>query len=806
MKQLLVGAVLATLLACPAMPPPPPPSCDGGCPDTDAGTGGCGPGTFTTSTGQCQRVGWTTCDAGFTTDPTGWTCRAVVERCDAGQAAFPGEGCSALGWSVCPAGFTPTATSCEPVLPSAACTGATRAALGQTNCVPVGDCSAPFPPPAATVFVDADGGVDATHFRTIAAALSAAPAGATIAIADGRYAESLKPTRPVKLVGRCPSRVSLVGNPGIELIRTRDVELESLTVRDSILAARLELGASLRLRHVVLEDNLRSGIQALDRGTQVVLDDVVIRGTAPDPATATFGQGIAMGSAAQLTLTDVELRGNGETALFLNQAGTAATLTRVLVSDTQPRASTGRLGWGIAVQAGASLTATQLVVQDNLGVGILIAQRGSSATLTDTVVRRIAESTDATGAAFGFGVSAQAATLTWTGGAIEDVTGGLLDVQGTEGVATVRNVTGQRTLAGGAPRFGVEARNGAKVTLERVWLANLTSSGVLALDRSEVTIDHLAVAGVTGIGLRAQGGRITGTAVDVRNHTEAGALASLTGQLQLSRSVLANAASTTADGGLGLGASASQNSSLTLDECLLDNNLTAGVYVRDPGSRGTVTRSELRGTRLDANGEFGQGVIVESGAKVTMDDVAVSQNHTSGVQVAGAASELTMTRVTVLGTLPLGSGSRGRGANVAFGAAMRSTSSAFVDNQQVGLFAFQSRIEATDTLVRGTRADPDGRYGNGIEALTDGVISFVKGAIDRSESIGAVFAEGAGLIDGTRMTNNTIALHAQDGTTIVELPAPPVSLGNRQVVVTGSTSFEGNQSRTGSDVVTVPPP
>ncbi len=82
----------------------------------------------------------------------------------------------------------------------------------------------------------------------------------------------------------------------------------------------------------------------------------------------------------------------------------------------------------------------------------------------------------------------------------------------------------------------------------------------------------------------------------------------------------------------------------------------------------------------------------------------------------------------------------------------------------------------------------------------------MKGAIDRSASIGAVFAEGAGLIDGARMTNNTIALHAQDGSTIVELPAPPVSLGNRQVVVTGTTSFEGNQSRTSADVVTVPPP
>jgi len=51
---------------------------------------------------------------------------------------------------------------------------------------PVGDCDAPFPHASATRLVDTTftaGMIDATHFSTIAAALTAASPGATIAVA-----------------------------------------------------------------------------------------------------------------------------------------------------------------------------------------------------------------------------------------------------------------------------------------------------------------------------------------------------------------------------------------------------------------------------------------------------------------------------------------------------------------------------------------------------------------------------------------------------------------------------------------------
>jgi hypothetical protein len=114
------------------------------------------------------------------------------------------------GPASCATGFVPHASGfgCVAVVPPAACTGATRSALGQSACVPVGDCNAAFPPAGAGFTVDATLATeDATHFKTISGALAAAPSGATIAVKPGTYAEALKLTQPVTLVGQCPAQV-----------------------------------------------------------------------------------------------------------------------------------------------------------------------------------------------------------------------------------------------------------------------------------------------------------------------------------------------------------------------------------------------------------------------------------------------------------------------------------------------------------------------------------------------------------------------------------------------------------------------
>lgn len=764
---------------------------------------GCDAGTYLASTGECRPAGATECATGFRRHASGWGCEAIVPACDAGTMAVLGGGCIPIGWSACPDGFTDDGWSCQPTLPGAACTGATRASIGGGTCVPVGDCAGAFPPASATYFVDErlDGG-DAMHFTTITAALAAAPAGSTIALSPGTYREALTPSKAVKLVGRCPSEVRLVGSPALFANGVSGVELEGVTVRDSLLAVRVERGGGVTLRHVVLEANLRSAVQAVDPGTRVTLEDVVVRGTLPDPSTQTFGQGIAASFGAKLTLLDVELSGNRETSLFLDREATEATVTRTVVSNTLPRPSTGRLGWGVAVQRGAVLTADRLIVQDSRATGLLVGGAPSRAHLTDTLVRRTALGVDNLGRPIGIAVAVlQGAVLTWVRGAAEDVPGTLVHAQDPGTRATLTGVTARGViLTPGVPPSGIDATDAASVVLGSVAVLQTAGSALFSSSQGDLVADRVGLFDVD-VGIRAQQARFVGTAIEVRRHAETGALALEGGSLRLSGCVLAEGTSDEA-----LGATASDLGVLELERCLVHRSRRAGVYARSANALAIVRDSVIDETQPDKNGEYGQGVVVERGARIDLTQVTVARCHSAGLQTADPASELRAERVTVRSTQPNGAGTRGRGANANFGGALEVVESAFIDNQQVGLFAFQSVVTVTNSLVSGTRADPGGAYGNGLEALTDGRIDFRGGAIEGSAGIAAVYAEGAGVLEAVRVAKNTIGLHAQDGSMVEELASVPTTLGARQVVVTTSTVFEGNAAKLSAVTVPVPAP
>jgi hypothetical protein len=821
--------MIVLLSACPpAQLPPPSPEerCDGGgCPNQEVV---CDAGTYLAAAGACHSAGWAQCPSGFSPNPGEWDCSPITSAldCPAGSQAQIGTlGCAPVGWSQCPAGFSQDSSGwgCVATLPSSPCTGATRESLGNGGCVSIGDCSAPFPPAPATLFVDdsySAAQLDATHFTRITDALAAAVAGATIAIEAGTYSEALAPTRGVKLVGRCAAQVELSApattQPALAVIGTKAVELQGVTIRSSLLGARVEMGGQLTVRQSVFAANLRSGLQVLDPGTEVTLAETVVRDTVKDPATNSFGQGIAASFGARVTLTDVALIGNGETGLFLDRMGTRAKATRVVVAGTLPRASTGRLGWGIAVQGGAQLELDSAVVRDNRVTGLLVAQAPSKATVRESEISDTHPGKDNTGTEVAVNVSVfLGGTLDWTGGAIVRTAQTHLQVQAS--TAILRNVTLRGMMPALPASRAVLASEGAALTLEHSAIVDAVGSGLDAMDPATVvTLDHVAIEGTlpdptragTGSGLRVQDqAKVTANQVVLSHGSSAGALALGGGQLTLTDCIVGGTrAGSGADGGeAGYGLVAQAGGVLTVARSLIEKNIGAGVYATGAASKAVLSQTLVQQTAFDSHGEFGMGAVAEAGARIELTEVGMVANHTAGLQVAMAGSQLAVLRSSVRGTLPNGTGTRGRGANSSFLGALTATESVFVDNQQVGIFAFQSRVELNDCLVQDTRADPGGKYGNGLESLTDGVILMTGGALLSNAGVGAVFAEGAGLLDSVRVGKQVVGVHVQDGSTLEELAAAPASVGARQVVVTPQTVFVDNQSRLGAGVVPVPP-
>jgi hypothetical protein len=57
-----------------------------------------------------------------------------------------------------------------------------------------------------------------------------------------------------------------------------------------------------------------------------------------------------------------------------------------------------------------------------------------------------------------------------------------------------------------------------------------------------------------------------------------------------------------------------------------------------------------------------------------------------------------------------------------------------------------------------------------------------------------------------RISQNAVGLHAQDGSMLLDVDAPPMTRGARDVAVTKTTVFDFNQTKLGTGQVAVPMP
>ena len=310
-----------------------------------------------------------------------------VPSCAADEYKTPSAGCCPIGWIVdgqgecvapgvpadaCPAGFVANdAYGCDVILPAQACPAGQIALPGDTACRPLSECGSPpygdyeFEP--STVYVDGfykgqSDGSALKPFTSINDAIAAATPGAIVAVAMGLYKEKvLIEGKAIRLWGRCPSKVKirlvsgevqavLVGvdsagselkgldvsglGYGIGVDAAPDLLIEQVWVHDTTQHALAVVDvhgpSSVRLNRVLLE---HSGGNLLIQGSQALIEDSVFRGA-------------------------------------LN--GTSAGRGVQVVSTTSPQRS-------------SVVTIRRSVIEDNLGLGVLVA--GSELTLEDSVVR-----------------------------------------------------------------------------------------------------------------------------------------------------------------------------------------------------------------------------------------------------------------------------------------------------------------------------------------------------------------------------------------------------------------------------------
>lgn len=719
--------------------------------------------------------------AGFDGCPDG-SC-AIKTDCGKGKVATLGGECKAIGPESCPAGFEKheSGFGCIPIVTTSTCAGATRPKIGETTCVPVGDCAAAFPPAGATIFVDDSftaGQVDATHFKTIEAAVASAPDGAVIAIEEGSYTGTVSIAKPMTLIGRCPDKVKLIGSaaaaPGLEVGSKIKGTFRGMTVTGFEVAVSGAKGAEIEASELVLEANRKSAILGGDAGTKILAKNIVIRGTLQDGSTR-FGYGAQTGFEAEATLEDSAILDSFEIGAGSLRAG-RINVVRSIIKGVKKRPTIEAYGWGVGTQTGGQATVTESVVLDTFGGGVVSAGEGCKTRVERSYVSGVQKTGDVASCA-----------LAQEKGAVLEIEGSTLAGSVMDGVRVIEEST-------------ATIRSTIVRDLEA---GSLSVAAFLVGAKSSATIDASGAVSSSAVGFVVSG------SLDASNIFAEGSLfaamavrgrAKVNGFVALD--VKEEAGGSSASGG---GVLVDSGGSVEASDVVMRRAPGLGFLVTGANAKLDLKRAFVEDTKSFGPGS-GFGLAVVKGAALNAEDAVIAKSRDIGVQIADANTTATLTGVAVIDTLKNGVEERGRQINVQDGAQLTLVRSLVRGGTQVGVNVVGEGARATinDSVIANVVTTKNG-FGHGLAITQGGVLVMTHSIVREHAGVGFVFSEASGSIASSIVRGNPIGVNTQDGVSLVEAASVPAELNPLEVVFSTDTKFEDNGTKVGSGALPLPP-
>jgi len=584
---------------------------------------------------------------------------------------------------------------------------------------------------------------------SIQAAVNAAEAAGVsrVVVAAGRYVENLELTGGplVMIEGRCRDLVVIDGRgdlrPAVHW-RAGEDRLRGVTVTGGTIGLLFEAdpgsGVIAVVEDVTVVANDDTGVLAIGPSTLAELENVLVADTRPPGEPGFLAIGVQAFGGAALTLADVVIEDSPHTGLRIQGGGSfvyaRSTTVRGMRLEGEPTSGTG-----VLVTDGGSLTALDLVSEDNELFGVVVAN--ATATIT------------------GCRVSGN------RNGDPVHIGGGLLVTDGA--TATLSDCIVEGNLG-----VGVAAEEGASVVLQG--------------GEVRETLQYEAVDDA-GFGVSARSGatlRATGTLIE-DNVIFGAAVGGVEGSMHL-QDVTIRGTRPGSSGYLGRGVSvacppddAACNPTLTMTGGLVEANHDGGINVVGPRSTAVLDGVTVRDTRpLPLLGTSGWGVVASRGGLVEGTDLRVEGSHEVGVATIGAGSRVALEGGEVVGTRAGIVGFGGIGLATQLGSEITAHGTRVADGAGPGALAIGGRIVLTETVLEGNG------FAGVVVAGATGRVEMSGGSI-RGTRPSDVFGGGVGAFATAMVGSPELAL---SGVLIEDLPGPGAYLtGEGQVEVRDCT-------------------
>lgn len=516
-----------------------------------------------------------------------------------------------------------------------------------------GDDFASALPATAVLYVKAQAaaggtGTRASPFNTVAAAMASASSGTVLALSKGTFTEAVRLKAGVTVWGACVGQTTLRGPGTGATVTTAGLgsAVKNLRVEGPALGVLANpSGNSVDLSDVVIDGAVGVALLVGNRAS-VTGHDVVLRRTQKSPATGTGGRAISAEYGGQVTLQRVVLEDNAENALNVSEAGSKVSLSDGAIRGTTARAD-GAMGRAATLRNQAELNLTRVVVEQNQEAALLVGAQ-SVLHLTDVLVRDTRSSTNLNDSGHGLVVEdSSVATLTRCAFLRNRALG--ISVR-ARGELTASHLVVRDTAVEAATRVdgaGLDGREVSRVALDHAFFAGNHSAG-LNLSGATGTLTDVEVRGTTrsdaddassGLQLK-QGASVTVQRVLVSQSERVGVLvADPTTLLSGTDLTVSDSQCSSGSGAEGTGLAVKLGALVDLARVALSGNKTVGLQVMDPGTLVTLGDLSITDTGSDlGQGLFGRGIHAQDSSSLSLTRAVVRRSADVGVMVALGAT------------------------------------------------------------------------------------------------------------------------------------------------------------------------
>jgi len=341
-----------------------------------------------------------------------------------------------------------------------------------------------------------------------------------------------------------------------------------------------------------------------------------------------------------------------------------------------------------------------------------------------------------------------------------------------------------RPSSAGTVGRGMDLDGGAVFEGSRISVRRTHDVAVRARD-SQITLADFVVdetasdvaSGATGVGMEASEGAAISLERGYVGRSRLGGIFVQSSSLSARMLVLRDVLGRESDGALGTGILATRGSSVGLSALLLERARTVGLAAEAAPAMLTLEDAVIRDIEPNPDGALGWGIDVTMGAVAELSRAHIARTRQHALSVRSAESRVTAADLVLHDTLVNPDSDAGIALNVSQGAIVEAARLQIRRATDLGVFGTEpgTRITIEDLLIEDVESRPiDGRFGRGIDIELGAALELSRAAIRRVRNLGVFVGD-----DDASATLSDVHVESvrYEGCADTECPADLVATG-----------------------------